>query len=189
MEQLAMCTFTCTRLLYMISILFFPFLDLPFKWHWTESQIMSTELRSKVIWEESTSQIRKMVFCESGKCENLIYSDELVITNFSQFGWSSGAPRSASGHMFCRIIPICIVKLHHHFMYQCHVKCNIKPFIRKRSILQPSHHSNTILTSLVLNCSIGSHHGHHGCHGHQGHQHVHHDWQLYNTQAITLLDN
>ena len=148
-------------------------------------------LQSKVIWEESTSQIRKMVFCKSGKCENLIYSDQWVITNFSQFGWSSGAPRSASGHMFCRIIPICIVKLHNHFLYQYHqlFMANTKPFIRKRSILQTSHHTNTILTSLVLNCSIGRHHGHHHHHGHQGHQHVLHDWQLYNTQVITMLNN
>ena len=30
---------------------------------------------------------------------------------FSQFGWSSGAPSPASGQMFWRIIPFCIVKL------------------------------------------------------------------------------
>ena len=48
---------------------------------------------------------------------------------FSQFGWSSGAPSPASGQMFWRIIPFCIVKL------KINEKCVKKPLV----LLNTSH--------------------------------------------------
>ena len=145
-------------------------IHLPFEWHWTESQIMSTQLWSKEVWEERSSKIRKMMFCESGVKYNVLNEHYVFDINLLLTVW-----------MIIRTSKTSIgtdVLENHSLLHR-------QTFIRQRSILKTRHHSDTVLTSLVLNSSVGRHHGGHGDHGRQ---HVLHDG-LYNCSYHSQFDN